>query len=250
MKYHVSTFHKCGSTWVRRLFRHLARVEGLNVWANMDNAAALNRNVDRGAAGTMMLYAVGPATLDAKSEHDRQRRPEERTAIFVRDPRDALVSQYWSWRDTHGLNTDQMDRTRLALRELSLTDGLAHLIEEDLVAFCSGIRAWYADLDDDYLHTVKYESLLSEFPETMRTALAHLGLSAGDDLLRELEEEHSFRSLSKGRGPGQEDRSSHLRKGVEGDWVNYFDAELARRFDLAYGDVCDRLGYQRAGAAF
>ncbi len=186
-------------------------------------------------------------SLDAKSEHDRRRMPGEKTVVFVRDPKDALVSQYWSWRNSHRLNTDEMDRTRRVLRDVGLREGLTHLIDEDLVAFCRGIRPWYADLTDDHLRIVKYESLLSRFPGEMRGALTHLGLPVRAGVVRRMQERHSFQSSTKGRAAGVEDRSSQLRKGVEGDWINYFDADLAARFDAAYGDVCDRLGYQRAG---
>jgi lipopolysaccharide transport system ATP-binding protein len=232
---------------VRRLFRYLAKQEGLNVWVNMDNPGALNQSVDRGASGTVMLYAIGPASLDAKSEHDRRRMPGEKTVVFVRDPKDALVSQYWSWRNTHVRNTDEMDRTRRVLQGIGLQEGLAYLIEEDLVSFCHGIRPWYADLSDDDLRIARYESLLAGFPREMRAALTHLGLPVRAGVVRRMEHRHSFRSTTKGRAPGDEDTSSPLRKGVEGDWINYFDAELARQFDDAYGDVCDRLGYGRAG---
>lgn len=250
MKYHIITFHKCGSRWVRRMFRFLAEQENVNVWMNLNNSNALNQNVDRGAPDTVMLYAFGvPGSRDVKAEHDHHRLPGERTAVFIRDPKDAMISQYWGLRNTHPVHHDVMERARQFLREADVRDGLAYLIEHDLVAFCLGIRPWYADLDEDYLRIVRYESLLADFPAQMAATVSHLGLPVSDELIDRIERRFSFRRLSKGRNRGTEDRSNALRKGVAGDWMNYFDAELAREFDGVYGDVCARLGYEGASKA-
>ncbi len=245
-KHHVVAFHKGGSRWVRQLFRYLARRDEMNVWVNLDNPGALNQNVDRQAAGTVMLYAVGPASLDAKAQHDSHRAAQEKTVVFVRDPKDVLVSQYWSWRNTHLRNTEEMDQARSVLQDMSVEEGLGYLIETDQLSFCHGARDWYPDLGDDYLRLARYESLLGDFLGEMDSGLSHLDLPASRSVLRRMQSRFSFEAVAKGRDRGQEDRSSPLRKGVEGDWVNYFDADLARDFDAQYGDVCDRLGYPRA----
>ncbi|MDZ7673816.1 MAG: sulfotransferase domain-containing protein [Acidimicrobiales bacterium] len=44
-------------------------------------------------------------------------------------------------------------------------------------------------------------------------------------------------SRSRWRPPGEEDVTSHLRKGVAGDWVNHFDAEHIEYFKAHYGDL-------------
>lgn len=43
-----------------------------------------------------------------------------------------------------------------------------------------------------------------------------------DDVLASIMREHTFERESGGRRRGQEDRSHHFRKGVWGDWRNYF----------------------------
>jgi hypothetical protein len=60
-------------------------------------------------------------------------------------------------------------------------------------------------------------------------------------------ERRSYRRLSGGRAKGQEDPSSHYRKGQAGDWRNHFTPELAARFDAAYGGLLARLGYAAEG---
>ena len=64
-------------------------------------------------------------------------------------------------------------------------------------------------------------------------------------LVKRLVQAHAFHRYSAGRQQGIQDRQSHFRKGVVGDYANYFDAETHAYFDHATGDLVERLGYVR-----
>ena len=51
-------------------------------------------------------------------------------------------------------------------------------------------------------------------------------------------------SRQAGRSSGQEDRSSFLRKGRAGDWVNHFTPEAAEIFDRYAGETLVSAGYE------
>ena len=55
----------------------------------------------------------------------------------------------------------------------------------------------------------------------------------------------SFRALS-GREAGDEDLSSHLRKGIVGDWKNHFGEAALSRFEAVAGPLLQELGYASA----
>jgi Sulfotransferase domain len=63
------------------------------------------------------------------------------------------------------------------------------------------------------------------------------------DAFAELYERHAFKQITGGREAGVEDRHDHYRKGVAGDWRNYFDPSLRAYFREVTGDLLDALGY-------
>ena len=48
-----------------------------------------------------------------------------------------------------------------------------------------------------------------------------------------------------GRKAGDEDRSSFIRKGVAGDWVNHFTKDTSKLFQELAGDALLALGYEK-----
>ena len=55
----------------------------------------------------------------------------------------------------------------------------------------------------------------------------------------------SFEKLSKGRERGQEDVTSFYRKGIAGDWKNYFTERDKEIYKEEAGELLIRLGYER-----
>ena len=49
--------------------------------------------------------------------------------------------------------------------------------------------------------------------------------------------------MTKGRAAGEEDRNSHFRKGIHGDWRAHFDADIVAAFRSHAGKHLDALGF-------
>lgn len=242
MQYHVVTFHKAASNWTRRLFRDIAGRAKANIWINKPNRSGINHPVDIGAENTMCIYRTA-----ARNDFDRMQADGEPVVLCVRDPKDVLVSQYFSWLKSHRNNTEDLLATREQLEKLSQQDGLKLLIEQDKIMMCRLVMNWQDIIATPRAHLVKYEDLKSDFHATMSAAGAHLGLPLSKAYLDTLQDKYSFESRA-GRTAGTEDSGGHYRKGVAGDWVNYFDADLSAVFNERYGPVCDILGYERPSA--
>lgn len=62
--------------------------------------------------------------------------------------------------------------------------------------------------------------------------------------LLQIVDRNSFSNLAGGRRKGEEDVKSHYRKGVAGDWRNHFTEELVQAFKDNYNDLLLRVGYE------
>lgn len=56
------------------------------------------------------------------------------------------------------------------------------------------------------------------------------------------------RCIEENRKPGDKDRSSFFRKGIYGDWKDYFTARHREIFDEEAGEPLERFGYERISA--
>ncbi|HVD43791.1 MAG TPA: sulfotransferase domain-containing protein, partial [Rubrobacter sp.] len=99
-------------------------------------------------------------------------------------------------------------------------------------------------LGDDYTE-VRYEDLLEHPNEEVERLLGFLGVDTDETLVEHCVSSASFEKLSRGRERGEEDPSSFYRKGVAGDWENYFTEEDRRVFKEEAGELLIRLGYER-----
>ena len=69
------------------------------------------------------------------------------------------------------------------------------------------------------------------------------GEEADPDRVAESLNRFSFQRQA-GRRPGDEQRSSFLRKGAVGDWANHFTGTAAEIFDRWCGEMLVRAGYE------
>jgi hypothetical protein len=90
---------------------------------------------------------------------------------------------------------------------------------------------------------VRYEDLLADTTgELDRLLLELTGTEPDPEVVAAAVQRYDFKHAT-GRTPGTEDRSSFLRKGVSGDWVNHFTREAGEIFDDIAGDHLVELGY-------
>ena len=92
---------------------------------------------------------------------------------------------------------------------------------------------------------VYYEDLLERPHEEVRRLAAFLGAADDDAAIEQAVSGASFEKLSKGRERGQEDSSSFFRKGVSGDWKNYFTERNKEIYKEEAGELLIRLGYEK-----
>lgn len=172
-------------------------------------------------------------------------KPRKYKAFFVmRDPRDLLISWYFSAKYSHPL-VGPLETIRQELHSLDLQDGLLYAID---YLECDGLfkaqHSWAGSpAEDPNVMLVKYEDLIGpDNAVVFRQVLKHCDIRIPDNQLKALLVYYSFENLS-GRKPGQEDQKAHYRKGIQGDWKNYFNDKIQNRFIEATGDLLAVWGY-------
>lgn len=159
--------------------------------------------------------------------------PQARFIHVIRDPRDVAVS-LWH----HGKRI----REGGFAEQYGSLDGLA-------VQLCKGWAAWMqrsamlgAERPAQYLE-VRYEDLLSEGAASLARMLEFLDIPTDPQAIRLCLRATRFEKLSGGRGQGEEDVSSHFRKGVSGDWREHLQAATCDEIKSLAAEQFERLGY-------
>jgi len=172
-------------------------------------------------------------------------KPENYRAFFVmRDPRDIVVSWYFSARNSHPIIGD-LGEVRAHLQTVQQDEGLRYAIDylqrSELFA---ALDSWTRSADNDAVRLIRFESITGQYQKAQfHDLLDFCDIRVPQKILNQLLENNSFAKLSRGRHQGQEDKKSHYRKGQAGDWQNYFSSEVYAYFIEVTGDLFKRLGY-------
>jgi hypothetical protein len=172
----------------------------------------------------------------------------KRSLYVMRDGRDAMVSRYYE--TIHREPGHKRDAERFIGHEMT-HDNIRELLPrfiEFMSTYQGGCPDYKTHLSYWLAHpyvTVRYEDLLVDAFGAMRRALRDLtGREPDLGRLEQAVARNSFQAKAQ-RARGEESKAAFLRKGVSGDWKNYFTPESARVFDAYAGDLLIRLGYEQ-----
>lgn len=181
-----------------------------------------------------------------------------RCFYLCRDGRDVLVSLYFHRmrivRSAPDSPAGRHWRRRLgpmtADEPGEIAEGFADFVRSELASPGARHANWPAHVRDwrrgseDRVAFLTYEELRRDPAATLARCLnVFLREPACPERVKRSVDRFRFASMS-GREPGQEDRRSFLRKGIVGDWKNYFSREAALAFDRCAGDMLIELGYE------
>lgn len=203
-------------------------------------------------------------------------RPEKGFHVY-RDPRDMIVSAYYSFRNSHYVKEGSaLEELQQTLRRVEMEEGLFKCME-----FQAGqldrLNAWdyahesilnmqmeklSANPYMEFLRIFRFLTLVDEadrtelhqFPELFQAVLNKLYKRAMAPLRYQMEKIPAERLLGvvhrnryekrAGRKKGEEDVGSHYRKGAAGDWTEHFTPEHVRYFKSRFPGLVTKLGYE------
>ena len=260
--------HKCMTTWVRHVLQRVCNELNWK-YVEMNGPEYVRTNkVD-------MLSYQDP-------DMEIVRTLEDFVGFhIIRDPRDIVVSAYFSHLHSHPTdNWPELIAYRAQLQRLSKDDGL--LLElKFLRKLFKQLYEWnYAQ---ENVLELKMEDVIANPYDQIVRALLFIeaaaentplktrllsGLASGIRDLGYLYRipsivvpkyvlpkipvefllgyiyEIRFSEMAKGRARGTEDACSHYRKGMAGDWANHFKPQHKEYFKKNYNDVLLKLGYE------
>ena len=262
--------HKCGSTWIEAICGDVCVETGHRmeiVFRQQDlGGERLAAHVRR--TGTEFL-AYANAGYDEVAAL-----PSFKGFHVVRDPRDVVVSAYFSHLHSHPTRDwPELVDYRKRLQSCDQHAGL--LLEIDFRAEQFDEMMSWPDEAPNVLQ-LRYEDLIASEYKSFVSVFRHLellderhfdlkaraanmlhrfaarvgGRSLGRrgvpvERLLGIVWEHDFEKKSGGRKAGEEDVRSHFRKGQAGDWIHYFQPEHRQRFHERYAPLLRKYGYER-----
>ena len=198
---------------------------------------------------------------------------------IVRDPRDIVVSAYFSHLHSHSTSKwPELQQHRDKLKSLSMADGLAEEIAFRKRSF-GHMSSW--NYEQPHILEIRFEDFIGSNYETLLQVFTFLGLVQTDrfhaghrliGLYRDVAAyvgrktnwalparigprtlsvpelltitwRNSFQFRSKGRTAGEEDKRSHYRKGKSGDWSEHFEDRHRDLFKELYPGLIPQLRY-------
>ncbi len=229
--FHI-THYKAGSQWVYAVLATLAKDRIVTPEAGAAHCT-------RGGIASGMIY---PCVYLKQEQFRKVNKPKaSKCFIVIRDLRDTLVSQYFSVKASHKIMNAQMQKTRDRLNSMCQSDGLM-LVNNNLVYISADIQKSWCGKKKKHL-LVRYEDLIADEHKAFNVIFDYCGFSPDPDVRGKAIEAHSFEKRT-GRKRGEEDAGSHHRKGIAGDWRNYFDDKLKNAFKQRYAQLLIDTGYE------
>ncbi|MEQ4300467.1 sulfotransferase domain-containing protein [Plantactinospora sp. B6F1] len=231
------TVRKAGSQWVKALFSDpvIYRYSGLLPYDPRPHNWRYPQPLPPGRIVSSLFVSYNGFMNIPKSGRYR-------TFFILRDPRDLVVSGYFSYRSSHTAMGDVL-QVRKVLQEKPFKEGMLHVIEHlaNKGTFRS-LRAWAKAPNTETVRVCRYEDLTGERQaDEVEQLMRHCGIPIPPAELAALLSRYSF---SRMRNTQASDPAlSHYRKGKPGDWRNHFDDDIYEAFAAATGDLVEVLGY-------
>lgn len=228
--FHI-THWKAGSQWLYKILRQVA-LERIIIPQLEEKQFLLD---------PLISSSIYPTLYVTKEQFHSVALPiNYRKFIIIRDLRDTLVSAYFSWAYSHQVLDDSLIQLRERLHSLTVEQGLLMLMDEWLWSAARIQKSW---IGSGY-KVIRYEDLLEKDTQILEELLiGYCEIKITPERLSEIIVANRFENLTGGRKPGNEDIIAHERKGVSGDWRNYFTPLVTQKFTQQFGRIHLDAGY-------
>ncbi len=193
--------HKCGTVYTRKLLDFICEKKGYELQVGSTGKPARSAfGARRGRVARLLSVFRSPLPMifldqNAKFKNFSSRTDEFKAFHVIRDPRDVIVSGYFSHRNSHATagpwgQTFLKDR-RTWLENASKDEGMLDEIRRGYAL--SNMKAW--DFSNPRILELRFENFIASPVETLRQIFEHLEIPVELELLEESAERSSFERL-------------------------------------------------------
>jgi hypothetical protein len=237
----IVTYPKCGTTWTQQIVRLIINGEkkdertlfdavpwverfgsipslGKNYYIDIDTMASPR------AFKSHFPYEMMPCGLPSSTLG--------RYIYVTRNPRDVAVSFFHHERGFSRYPMYEWDDffERFLKGDVEFGDYFEHVL------------SWWAHKDDDNVLFLKYEDMKKDLPSAVATIAKFIGQDTSKELVEEIAHKTTFENMKNDSTANYEwmkelrrpNEGAFMRKGVVGDWKNYFTPEQIARLDAEY----------------
>ncbi len=241
----IAGLPKSGTTWLRNM---LARIPGYNVRPFHDpKGVTLDHDVCDSVFLSLPKNRYTVLKLHTKYSEENFKVIKKHVPKFIvtyRDLRDMCISRYFH------IKADPKHRHHEFYNKASLEDGIMHCIRIIEDEYVSWVKDWI-DISHKYkdmILTIKYEDLNRDPFHTLKKIMEFYNFDFNDDFVSSL----ASSKLKKEKNLAVELKKGFLgrlgstaRKGIIGDWKNYFNDNHKKKFKEIAGDLLIELGYEK-----
>lgn len=167
--------------------------------------------------------------------------PKLKYVVMCRDPRDVLLSHYFSIRDAHILNSRDMRQRSENANSLNLDD---YVLQADMI---EDVRSYTKQAikmrSSDHSHLfIRYEDMMSDPKYFVQKVAEFLDLNIDDQDTENIVDSCNLRPISR------EDTESTLRHRRSGHWGQYrkkLKPETKEKLWQAFDNELAKLGYEK-----
>ena len=155
--------------------------------------------------------------------------------LLVRDPRDILVSHYFSMKKSHPLPEGEMGIHLSELRQKLDGMEIDDYVLESAQGFANIFRG-YTQIEDENLKVFRYEDIVFEKSRWIGSILEFLGLELEQQHINEIAMRHDV-------FPCQENIMAHIRKVTPGDHKDKLNLNTIKLLNEVFEDILVKYNY-------
>lgn len=236
---YILTMQKSGSQWIKQVLNDRRIKKKTNLYLYPQHRYEWNEFHEKFPRGVFV-----PGLYMSYDLYEEIKKPtNHKTLCIMRDPRDIVVSWYFSMLKTHGL-MGKVHKYRTELNNLDIDDGLHYCIDQLSIKLMA-MRTWINNQHDSKIIIIKFEDLTSSPILKFEELFNFLNINFDKNELDTIISDYSKEEMRKKDLEKRKDKTSSHYREKSSSHASYFKKEHYDHFYEVTGNLVEVLGYER-----